>query len=499
MNCPFCKQTNREGAIFCQKCGEKLPTPQPIAEEVPAEAEAPATAEQTAEAPPTIEEPPAPPERDVEEEEPAPTEEPAKEEVAPPTLEPEEPPVETEDKPIEAAAEGEQEGEEEILTPWRKKKELLPAVDLGTVLDGRYVVREVLEMNEEGTTYLAGDLKKCRQCGAEDNAPDDAFCSRCGAELRLKPGCRLQERPFDPEEEKQQEGDRPWFVENGRLYVVLPEDEGAPKEIPSAKIPINTRLIIGQRSASGLVRELDEDSLLTITLISTFETETQPALGLFAVADGMGGHEGGEVASKLALQILARHVLKNIFLPESIGEQCLAETISECLKEGVQAANEAVHLNRRRRGTNMGTTLTVALFKNGQIYISHVGDCRAYHWGEEGLRHLTEDHSLVAKLVAAGHIKPEEIYTHPQRSVIYRSIGDKPVVEVDTIQVALAPGERLLLCSDGLWEMVRDRGIEEVMLSEPDPQTACDTLVKQANMAGGEDNISVIVVQVEEV
>jgi protein phosphatase len=99
-------------------------------------------------------------------------------------------------------------------------------------------------------------------------------------------------------------------------------------------------------------------------------------------------------------------------------------------------------------------------------------------------------------MVAAGTAEPDEIYTHPQRSVIYRCIGDGPVVEVDTDALELCPGERLVLCCDGLWEMLHNEGIEDVMLRESDPQTACDILVEQANLAGGTDNISVIVAQV---
>jgi len=129
------------------------------------------------------------------------------------------------------------------------------------------------------------------------------------------------------------------------------------------------------------------------------------------------------------------------------------------------------------------------------LYLAHVGDSRAYRWGQDGCQQLTVDHSVVASMVAAGTAKPEEIYTHPQRSVIYRCIGDRATVEVDVAALALSPGDRLVLCSDGLWEMIRDEGIEDVMLREADPQAACEILVEQANVAGGVDNISVIVVQ----
>jgi serine/threonine protein phosphatase PrpC len=458
MDCPNCGRSNREEAHFCEQCGAELaPSPPP-------------TTDTAAEAPP-------PAEGETQQ-----TGEPESE--SPAAL----PPAET--------GEPEGEAEEDILTTWREQEELLEPVALGTVLNGRYAVREVLAVDEEGTTYLVEDLHKCRQCGFEGNFPEDVFCSSCGAELSDRPTCRLGERPAATGEEVPPDSAQVQFVEGGRLYTVLPEAEI--EEAPPAAPPANIRLVVGQRSDTGRVRELDEDSLLALTLSCTYESEIRSVLGLFAVADGMGGHEGGEIASRLALRMLANHALKNIFLPEMGGEPCLEETITACLKEGVKAANDAVYLNRQKRGTNMGTTLTAGLFKDGQLHLAHVGDCRAYRWGGEGLQQLTEDHSLVARLIASGNARPEEIYTHPQRSIIYRSIGDKPEVEVDTILTTLAPGERLVLCCDGLWEMIRNEGIEEVMLSEADPQAACDTMIRQANLAGGEDNISVIVVQVEE-
>jgi serine/threonine protein phosphatase PrpC len=145
----------------------------------------------------------------------------------------------------------------------------------------------------------------------------------------------------------------------------------------------------------------------------------------------------------------------------------------------------------------MGTTLTAAFVCDGRLFLAHVGDSRAYRWNGDGLKQLTTDHSLVASMIATGRAAPEEIYTHPQRNVIYRCIGDRPVVEVDTAIWPLGTGDRLLLCSDGLWEMVRDEGIQDVLMQEADPQAACDLLVKRANAVGGEDNISVIVVQLE--
>jgi serine/threonine protein phosphatase PrpC len=161
----------------------------------------------------------------------------------------------------------------------------------------------------------------------------------------------------------------------------------------------------------------------------------------------------------------------------------------------VWAANDRVFLERQKRQNDMGTTVTAALLSDWQLYLAHVGDCRAYRWGQDGLEQLTADHSIIASMIAAGTAQPDEIYTHPQRSVIYRCVGDQPTVEVDTNVVSIAPGDRLLLCCDGLWEMIREEGIRDVLLSEPDPQRACEVMVEQANLAGGSDNISVIIVQ----
>jgi protein phosphatase len=254
------------------------------------------------------------------------------------------------------------------------------------------------------------------------------------------------------------------------------------------------QLIIGQRSDTGQVRELDEDSLFVLTMSATHES--QPTrLALFVVADGMGGHEGGEVASKVAIQALAKVLVRSVFTPELSGAPLSPEAICNWMIRAVEAANDQVYLERQKRQSDMGTTMTVALIKDWTLCLAHVGDCRAYRWGTEGLQQLTTDHSVVASMVAAGTADPEEIYTHPQRSVIYRCIGDRPVVEVDTAMVSLYPGDRLVLCCDGLWEMIRVEGIEDIMLREADPQTACDVMIEQANLAGGSDNISVIVVQ----
>jgi len=154
--------------------------------------------------------------------------------------------------------------------------------------------------------------------------------------------------------------------------------------------------------------------------------------------------------------------------------------------------------SQAEQDTNMGCTLTAALVQDTNAVVVNVGDSRTYHMRNGALSKITNDHSIVARLLERGMIQPEEIYTHEQKGIIYRSLGDKPDLEVDTFDLELQPGDRLVLCCDGLWEMLRDPYIEDVLLELYDPQAASDRLVQMANQAGGEDNISVIVVNVNE-
>lgn len=517
MNCPSCAREAKPGAKFCHHCGANLflavePNPPEPMEpmEIKTEEEAPAFPD-TVEAPAAESETAGPvvvsaAEEVVEEAAPPPLPlagEDAEAQVEPPPIADEEPVVSIfrEDDKEKAGLEAvsppaEPEGPEAPEVE-EKAEEVKTPVAPGTVLGGRYVVAKVLDIEEGEVLYRAYDMRRCQFCGWEENAPDAVYCGDCGAALLgRKASYLLRERPPAEEEEegKEEEGSRVLrrFVENDLLYTVLEE----PKP---EFLPVGLRLIVGQRSDPGLVRELDEDSLLSLTLSCNHLSRIGPMLGLYAVADGMGGHEGGEVASKLTTLTLANLLVQHIFLPELSGETCLEETIKHHLEKAVATVNDKVYLGRQKKGTDMGTTLTAALIKDDRAYLAHVGDCRAYLWGSEGFRQLTDDHSLVASMIASGMAEPEEIYTHPQRSVILRCVGDRPTVEVDIITQKLKTGDRLILCCDGLWEMIRNEGIEEVMLQETGPQAACDELVRRANQAGGEDNISVIVVQVEAV
>jgi PPM family protein phosphatase len=216
----------------------------------------------------------------------------------------------------------------------------------------------------------------------------------------------------------------------------------------------------------GLVREGNEDSYLT----------EEP---LFAVADGMGGHRGGEVASQLAVETLEKLFKKRI------GE----------LPDQVQEANRVVFERSvvDEKVAGMGTTLTAALVEGDRVRLAHVGDSRAYLLRDGDLGLLTEDHTLVHRMVTEGEISKEEAETHPQRSVLTRALGVDTNVDVDDDTVQVRPADRLLLCTDGLTSMVSEQAIEEVLRAVPDPQEAAARLIRLANEGGGTDNTTVVV------
>ena len=173
------------------------------------------------------------------------------------------------------------------------------------------------------------------------------------------------------------------------------------------------------------------------------------------------------------------------------------DDFAQLLADGVQKANAAVHQRNMEHHADMGTTMTATLIVGTTAYMANVGDSRTYLYRPpEPLKKITHDHSVVASLVEAGIIKPDDVYTHSQRNQIYRSLGEKPVVDVDTFKVPLKSGDKIIPCSDGLWEMVRDPAIEQVLNTVPDPTQTRNALIKAALEGGGEDNVSVIVIHI---
>ena len=205
---------------------------------------------------------------------------------------------------------------------------------------------------------------------------------------------------------------------------------------------------------------------------------------LFAVADGMGGARGGEIASRVAATALGEDVDGN-------GEARVVALIQEANRQVYERAREDSD------ASGMGTTITVALFENGIVSIGHVGDSRAYLIRDRKVDQLTEDHSLVAELVRTGRLSPEEAESHPQRSVITRALGTDPDVDVDVFSIEAKPGDVFLICSDGLTSMVDDEVILDTVEGRRDDLDAvAKELVAAANRSGGEDNITVVFFEV---
>lgn len=247
------------------------------------------------------------------------------------------------------------------------------------------------------------------------------------------------------------------------------------------------------RSDPGIKRKHkpNEDSLFAARGVRRVNGSLQQ-IGLFVVADGMGGHANGQDASRLAIQTLINHVVPRLLQSNEVP----LEELVQLLVAGVQSANQAVYTHNLDNHADMGTTVTATLLVDTIACVANVGDSRTYLYRvSEGLSKVTKDHSVVASLVDAGIIQPDDIYTHPKRNQIYRSLGEKPEVEVDPFIVQLQTGDTLLLCSDGLWDMVRDPKIEAV-LRDTDAAHLGDGLIQAALGGGGEDNVSVIVVSV---
>ena len=226
------------------------------------------------------------------------------------------------------------------------------------------------------------------------------------------------------------------------------------------------KVSVGAATDIGQVREGNEDAYLIV----------EP---LYAVADGMGGHRGGEVASSLALETV----------------QGMFERREGSLAEQVAEANRAVFDRSQsdRKVSGMGTTLTAAQLDGNRVHLVHVGDSRAYLLRGGELTQITEDHTLVHRMVVEGEISEEEAETHPHRSILTRALGVDRNIQVDERDLEVAPGDRLLLCTDGLTGMISEAQIREILLETPDPQEAVNELVKGANRAGGIDNITAVI------
>lgn len=224
----------------------------------------------------------------------------------------------------------------------------------------------------------------------------------------------------------------------------------------------------------GKVRETNEDHLFT-----------DEKLGLFIVADGMGGHQAGEVASETAVKVISN------FIRVNIGRGLSIPTLIE---ESIFTANEDI-LKKAIRDSSldgMGTTVVLALLNEGSVHIANVGDSRAYLIRGSTIEQLTKDHSLVGDLVRKGQITKEEARVHPKRNILTMALGIEGVIELDIAPIDFQKGDYILLCSDGLTDMLTDEEIRDIVLSSKDIEGPCKNLVASANEKGGRDNITLI-------
>jgi PPM family protein phosphatase len=252
------------------------------------------------------------------------------------------------------------------------------------------------------------------------------------------------------------------------------------------------QLIVGSAQSVGKQRDHNEDSLLTLN-VTLADGQTEVPFGLFIVADGMGGHQHGEVASGMACRAMAESVVKKLYSPLlGVNGEPQSESLQEIMEAGVREAHNAVV----RKAPGGGTTLTAALMIGDQLTLAHVGDSRAYFVYADGLvQTITQDHSLVHRLLELGQLTLEEAAIHPQRNVLYRAIGQKEPFQPDIHNHLFPGGAYLLVCSDGLWGVITEADITRIIVSAKSLSAACNELVEAANAAGGPDNISAVLVQ----
>lgn len=388
------------------------------------------------------------------------------------------------------------------------------------------------------------EFHSCPNCGAPMR-PNSKFCSKCGADINAMglqhspmlapPAAPTPQSASQPERkgvfdtlemmwdslrealglDKGKEAKRPSpppASSPSQVTQRLPAagqpqpPPPAPPASPAVTQPTYRRALrqsAGTATHNGRLRDHNEDFVAKLDF-SLDQSGTAEPLGLYIVADGMGGQAAGELASegsvkRTFLRFIERRILPGLREQQTrrldTGEQALGP--ADILGELVQEANHLVHQASRASRANRGTTITAALIIGRHATIANVGDSRTYLFRANELHQVTTDHSLVYSLYKSGQIPKDQIYMHPQKNEIYRSLGDKAEVQVDTFPVTLRAGDRLLLCSDGLWEMVRDPQIIQILQQAASPQAACDALIQAANHNGGEDNISAIVINLE--
>lgn len=243
-------------------------------------------------------------------------------------------------------------------------------------------------------------------------------------------------------------------------------------------------MIISALTDVGLVRENNQDSYFMSSDLD---------FPLFIIADGMGGHKAGEIASTMAIDIVKDFFVKN---KDKLNDE---KNLCDIIKHSIKKANQEIYNISLESSlyTGMGTTITLAYILDKKLYIGHVGDSRAYFIEKDNIYQITDDHSLVNELIKNGSITPEEGKTHPQRNMITRAVGTSQEIELDIFINEINNDHILLLCSDGLSNMVEDTHILDIVKKEIDVNNICKKLIIKAKDNGGKDNITVIAIKLE--
>ncbi len=252
------------------------------------------------------------------------------------------------------------------------------------------------------------------------------------------------------------------------------------------------QLVASVGQSVGKQRDHNEDSVLALTSTIVGSAEGIP-FGLYIVADGMGGHQFGEVASNAAIRIMGGNITKKFhsYLYD-LPTQALQESLQEVMEISITEAHQYV----QREAPGSGTTVTAALVLGQQITIAHVGDSRAYSIYPDGrIDPITRDHSLVKRLEELGHLSKDEVENFPHRNVLIRALGQGEFLEADIFTLPFPQGGYLMICSDGLWGVISEKDIIRCITEAPTLNRACQNMVEAANAAGGPDNISVILAQ----
>lgn len=382
------------------------------------------------------------------------------------------------------------------LAPPASPSDAVLPLALGTILLDRYTIVELLAGDSRANVYRVADMQRCPVCNVENDG-SAVTCGFCGNPLPSPATRRIIQQPA-PENI----GLLPpaSFLVDGHVYTVVRDSESAAGVVPRAMhITFGYQTDPGvQRGATG---DPNQDALFVLQLASQ-NAASAPSINLAIVADGIGGAQAGQEASRIAVQTIFSELNAGLIVPLWDGVALNDVQIRAILQQSINNANSHLIEWANANAWQSGTTVTLVLVLDARAYIVNIGDSRTYFARSGELTQITRDHSFIARLIANGAVAAQDIYTHPQRNLILKSLGDPTGYEMDIFPeteqgMKLEAGDRFLLCSDGLWEMVRDPEIADVLLHTRDPQLACAQLVNLANLGGGADNITVIVVGID--